>query len=142
MVLHLTGIVMWVGGLLAATLVMAQAARETPGATGSDGERQAAREAYRRISQRLLRALAHPGLILTIAGGLGLIFQAPRDVLQSIWLQAKLALVVGLVCVDWMITRQVRQMENAVPARGAALRMHALTATIFVIVLILVLVQP
>ncbi len=151
LVAHLAGMVMWVGGLLAATMAMAQAAREAGSKRETSPSREAelasrmppaAHAAYTRMTQRLLRALAHPGLILALAAGIALLFQMPQPVLHSAWLQAKLGLAAVLIALDWFITRLAGRMDAAPPSRGAAMRLHALVASVFLAILILVLVQP
>ncbi len=158
LVAHLIGIVMWIGGLLAATMAIAQDAREAasfpvPGRAAADAsgqaalenyqnQREAAHAAYARLAQRLVRALAHPGLVLAVASGLGLLFQLSSMELHAAWLQIKLALAVAMIFLDWLITRQARQMEKTPPSRRLAMRLHMLVATVFVASRLLVLGQP
>ncbi len=157
LVAHLTGIVMWVGGLLAATMSIAQDAREAasfpvparaadssaqPDLQDYQNQRQAAHAAYTRLAQRLMRALAHPGLALAVASGVGLLLQLPSLELRMAWLQIKLGLAVAMIFLDWMITRQARRMEKSTPSRKLAMRLHMLVATVFIVILMLVLVQP
>ncbi len=86
-VLHLTGIVLWLGGLLSAGLVR--------------GPEQPGQPSTRR---RLMTWLALPGLVLTLLGGLGLMAVAHAGSLTG-WFHAKLSVVAVLVVLHVLIAR-------------------------------------
>ncbi len=133
LVFHIIGIVMWIGGLLAVTQIMAQSAAATE---------PAAREAYASMARRALNALAHAGLVLTVGSGVILLFLIPPAMRMAAWLHIKLTLVVLLIGLDIWLARMVNRMPAKMPARGRAGMMHGLFASLFFVILILVLLQP
>lgn len=86
-VLHLTGAVLWMGGLLAAGLVR--------------GPEQPGQPSTRR---RLMSQLALPGFVLSLLAGLGLIMAAHPGTLTG-WFHVKLTLVAGLLALHILAAR-------------------------------------
>jgi putative membrane protein len=87
-VLHVTGIVLWAGGLLAASFVLAQHTQET----NAD-----ARAAFAKLEKKFLRAFADPGAALAILAGIALLWTNSSYYLNARWMQGKLALVLLLI---------------------------------------------
>ena len=85
--LHVLGIVLWIGGLLAATGVLAQSA-------AADA---AIRAAVAQPARKLMRLLADPGAALAIVAGGWLLSADAMGYFAQPWFQTKLVVVVGLI---------------------------------------------
>lgn len=134
LVAHIAGIVFWVGGLLAASQVLAGRERETS---------PEARVALARLAGRLLKALAHPGAAITVLAGIVILGIKPED-FQRGWLHAKLGLVVILIAADLLLTVSVRALVGRgieIPARRVRLT-HGVIALLFLAIVILAVVKP
>jgi uncharacterized membrane protein len=84
-VLHLLGVVLWLGGLAAAGLVRGA---EAPGQPST--------------RKRLLQGLAWPGFVLTLLGGIGLWARATE---LGGWFHVKLTLAVVLLGLTFAMAR-------------------------------------
>ncbi len=104
LVVHIVGIVMWVGGLMIVTLIFAQHTQETsPEASAS----------LTRLEGKLFKSMAGPGALLTLISGVGLIATNRQD-LHAPWLHLKLSLVLILI-----ILHGVCRTALCVPEEGA-----------------------
>lgn len=165
LVFHITGIVFWIGGLLMAAQIMSAAARDErePEAAGAGAAQAAAgggvaaaavavpasRMIHQRTAMRLLRTMAHPGALLTLASGTILLMlagHADPAIYQSAWLNIKLILVAVVLWLDWRLWVRVKTMDQrrAFPARGRkdASMLHGLISAAFFVILILVFLRP
>jgi len=135
LVLHLPGMVLWVGGLLMVTLVLAAHIRER----GAD-----ARAALARIEGKIFRGVIHPGAALSVLSGVLLILTNAAFYLRAPWLHTKFFLVLILVVLDLRIYFRARSFRTGKiqMSRGEALGSHVAVAAIFLGILLLVLVQP
>lgn len=134
LVAHIAGIVFWVGGLLAASQVLAGRERETSPET---------RATLASMAGRLLKALAHPGAAITVLAGIVILGVKPQD-LQQGWLHAKLGLVVILIAADLLLTVSVRGLVGRgieIPARRVRLTYGAI-ALLFLTIVILAVFKP
>ncbi|HXJ96769.1 MAG TPA: CopD family protein [Terriglobia bacterium] len=122
LVAHIAGIVLWVGGLLAACHLLSGRERET--AIEVQGS-------LARRARELLKALAHPGAAITVAASIALLLSKPTD-LQQVWLHIKLTLVVILIAADLLLTVGVHGLVS----RGTAISAGRLRLTRGVIVLL------
>jgi putative membrane protein len=142
LVFHITGVVMWIGGLFMALAVASTAvaaASSQPGATAGDaGE---ARGLRARLAQRGMRRLAHPGAALAILSGALLMVLAPGAAMAG-WLHAKLLLVALLVVADLVLTVRVRRMPGHEPPAGQIGMFHGIVGLLFFLILVLALVKP
>lgn len=91
--LHILGIILWAGGLLAATAVLAQ------GAAAESGARAAVAQAAR----KLMRLLADPGAALAIVAGLWILSQDAPSYFAQRWFQTKLVVVIGVVALHGVV---------------------------------------
>lgn len=91
--LHILGIILWTGGLLAATAVLAQ------GAAAESGARSAVAQAAR----RLMRMLADPGAALAIVAGLWILSLDASGYFAQRWFQTKLVVVIGVVALHGIV---------------------------------------
>jgi uncharacterized membrane protein len=94
LVIHIFGLVLWISGLMTATIVLSQLAQEAT----AEG-----RVALARVQRVLLRALADPGAVITLAAGLAIAATNSPYYFHAHWLQIKLAFVVILIILHVMI---------------------------------------
>ena len=88
LVVHVLGLVFWVGGLLVTSMALTRHTQETSAE---------AKEALGRLERIYLRGLADPGALLTILAGLGLISTNSSYYLHAPWLHIKLTFVLFLI---------------------------------------------
>lgn len=91
--LHILGIILWTGGLLAATAVLVQ---------GASAE-SAARSAVAQAARKLMRMLADPGAALAIVAGLWILSQDASGYFAQRWFQTKLVVVIGVVALHGIV---------------------------------------
>jgi putative membrane protein len=99
-VLHVTGAVLWLGGLAAAAFVLAQHTQ----ASAAD-----ARAALAALEKKFLRALADPGAGVAILAGIALVWTNSSYYLNARWMQGKLALVLLLIGLHGVIGVRAKQ---------------------------------
>lgn len=135
LVLHLLGMVLWVGSLLVVTLVLAAHCQEA----GAE-----ARQVLLRVETRLFQGVAHPGAALMVLTGLLLVLTDPSSYLRAPWLHAKLLLVAFLVVFDLRIYFRAKawQAGKIQMQRRECITLHAAVALAFLGILILVLTKP
>jgi len=129
LVLHILGVVLWVGGLLMASgTLMAQAEENSA----------EARQVLARLGRRWLRAMADPGALLAILAGIALITTNSHYYLHARWLELKMVFVLGLIGMHGMIgVRAKRFAEGRIQlTRNEARLMFALVIAIFISILI------
>jgi putative membrane protein len=134
LVAHIAGIVLWVGGLLAACQVLSARDREP----SID-----VRMSIAQLARKLLRALTHPGAAITVAAGIALLLVKPADLRQA-WLHIKLTLVVILIAIDLLLTVGV----SGLVSRGTSISAARLKLTrgaialLFLAIILLAVVKP
>ncbi len=134
LVVHAIGFVFWIGGLLAATMVMAAHTRET----SLDG-----RQALARLEKRLLNGFAAPGALLTILAGITMLWVQP-DYLHEAWLHAKLLLVLIILILHVLtVTRAAAFGAGRIELqRRECMMLHGAISFMFLGIVILVVVKP
>ena len=134
LVFHVVGLVFWMAGLLVVTQVMAAHAQERSVEVG---------RALRRLEMKLLKGMAHPGALITIAAGTVLIVMQPGYLRQA-WLHAKLSLVVILIGMNLFLHVRARALsEEQSEARPGQFRMlHGVISALFLCIVILVMIKP
>ncbi len=129
---HVLGLTLWLGGLLAGTLVMVRHERAgTPEAQWALGT----------MEVRLLNGLATPGAALTVATGIILVALDSHYYLHAVWLYAKLALVLmlgGLHVVAYSRCRALRDEVVDLP-RPKSLPLFYAVVLVFVVILLFAL---
>src|SRR5690242_19686298 len=90
LVLHIVGFVLWTGGLLTATQVMASRTQQKSAEASS---------ALSRLELKLFNGVAHPGAAVTVIAGIIALVLQPNQLHQG-WMHAKLSLVVFLIALD------------------------------------------
>jgi len=132
LVFHILGLVFWLGGLLIATSILARHTQETS---------VDARQALGRIEIRLLKAMANPGAVVTVITGILLIATNRSYYLRASWLHAKLALVVVLIGLHWVVISKTKSIVagRIELQRRDCMTLHGVIALIFIGILVLVL---
>ncbi|MBI4459974.1 MAG: CopD family protein [Acidobacteria bacterium] len=135
LVFHLLAMVLWVGGLLAATLIL------------TTHSRPKGAEAHRALSEseaKILKGMAHPGAALAVITGVLLILQNPGYYLSAGWLHTKLLAVLLLIALDLRIHFRAKAFRaGKIQMRtGECIALHSGSALLFLAILILVLVKP
>lgn len=99
LVLHLVGVILWIGGGLAAAM-MAVAASSREGASRSDGLTDA---------RRALLQVSSPGLVLAFVGGLAIV--VPHwDAFRAMgWVHAKITIGVVAAGLSGALTARIRR---------------------------------
>ena len=126
-VFHLTGVVLWVSGLLATALVMVQHTKEG---------QAPAREALARLERKFLRRIADPGAGLTILAGITMLAHNSYF-LHAQWLYLKLFFVGLLIVLHGLISVRAKRL-SAGDSRMTT-REASLLAAAVVVVLLLIL---
>ena len=134
LIVHVIGLVFWVGSLLVATHTLA---------VHTETESREAREALSRLETKLLRGLAHPGAAIMVITGVILLVLVPSFLHQH-WLQIKLLLVLILVALDLRVTFRARAFQEGKiqMTRGECMALHGGIALVFTLILILVFIKP
>ena len=125
---HLLGVVLWMGGLLVVSRLLAE---------------PAAGERLEPVERRLFGSFIHGGAALVIASGILLILDQP-SVLRQGWLHAKLLVVLGLVAADAQLYRRMLALQTSPGSltRTGFLRLHGWIAAGMVAVLALAVLRP
>jgi putative membrane protein len=134
LVFHLTGLVFWIGSLLAVTHVLAM----------HSGEKSPeARAALGRLESKLLKGLAHPGAALMVISGVLLLAEDPYC-LRATWLHLKIPLVLVMVALDLRVYFRAKafQAGQIEMTRGECMALHGIIAVVFMAILVLVLIKP
>jgi len=134
LVVHLIGLVFWLGSLLVVTRVLAMHTQETSAE---------ARAALARVEKKLLNGLAHPGLALIVISGIVLLFLQSYAI-RELWMQVKLFLVLTLIGLHVKVYRRTEAFHagRAELRRAQCVGYHGAIAGLFLAILILVLIKP
>jgi uncharacterized integral membrane protein (TIGR00701 family) len=133
-ILHLFGVILWMGGLLAVTTLL----RIASGQSESDKGRGYA------LARRLLSAGANPGALVAIVLGVALLIAEPKFLYRG-WFHAKFFLVLALLFIHGRLYLRARVLESD-PSHPAATKqfaaLHGAVSVILLAILFLVLVRP
>lgn len=134
LVVHLVGLVFWVGSLLAVTHVLAVHTGETS---------EDARAALARLESKLLKGLAHPGAALMTISGIALLVLLPYA-LHAKWMYLKIILILVLIALDLRVTFRAKAFHagKIELQRGECMMLHGLIAAVILAIIVLVLVKP
>ena len=119
--LHLLGTIFWIGGM-GGRLVLLGSVR-----SGTD---EAARSQLYEAQRRIHLCLEVPAFLLALLAGLFLV-HAARVTFHQAWFSVKMLLLLGVILVDLLASRQFKAVkisgrEGRVAALGAALAVFAL----------------
>ena len=134
LVIHLVGLVFWVGGLLTATHVLAVHTEESS---------KEARAALGRLETKLLKGLAHPGAAIMMISGIVLLVLLPYA-LREKWMYLKIVFILILIALDLRVTFRAKafQAGQVELQRGECMMLHGLIAAVILAIIVLVLVKP
>ena len=134
MALHVLGLILWVGGMFAAGRVLIDHARGGSGAPAILAD----------LERTFLFRVGHPGMLLVLATGIGMLALNPAYYLSEYWMHAKLAFTALAVAASIVLTSSARRLHEDPGAVGTralnlwrGLLMAAVTA-----VLVLVFLKP
>lgn len=133
LVVHIFGIVLWIGGLLTTTVLLSQHARETS---------PEARAALTRLEKKAMRAMADPGALLAILAGITLIFTNPSYYVQATWLHFKLTLVVVMIILHAFIGIEMKGQQKGTRAMTPGKAWFLFGGVLLVFLLILIATLP
>jgi uncharacterized membrane protein len=108
--LHLVGIIFWVGGL-AARLVLLNSAQS--------GANESARSQFRQLQQGIHFLMEIPGSVITLLAG-GFLIHAAQVNFHLPWFRIKIVLVLGLIVVELLASRQIKAFNVSGRAGQAA----------------------
>jgi putative membrane protein len=135
--LHLIGIVVWFAGLfyLVRLFVYHAEAREQPEPAQTILKKQ-----YELMEKRLYNIITTPGMAVTVAMALGLIYTEP-GILKSGWLHIKLSFVALLLIYHFYCGRIMRQLaKGECQSTGQQFRALNEAPTILLVVIVLLAV--
>ena len=126
---HITGLVLWVSGLLVTSMALTRHTQEAAAE---------ARQALARLERIYLRGLADPGALLTIVAGVGLITTNSHYYLHAPWLHIKLTFVFLLIVLHGIVAMRTKAFATGrVALQRSEARMLVL-ATLFLFLSILI----
>ena len=126
---HITGLVLWVSGLLVTSMALT---RHTQEASAE------ARQALARLERIYLRGLADPGALLTILAGVGLIMTNSHYYLHAPWLHIKLTLVLLLIGLHGIVAIRTKAFATGRIALQRSEARLLVLATLFLFLSILI----
>jgi putative membrane protein len=130
---HVFGLVLWIGGLLIATVVLSQHSHETS---------SEARRILARLGRICLRGLADPGAFLTLLAGIILVATNRAYYLHARWMHIKLIFVAVLIGIHGIVAMRSKSL---VSGRASFQHSHAnilIAAILLVFLLILISTLP
>lgn len=130
---HITGLVLWVSGLLVTSMALTRHTQE---------DSAEARQALARLERIYLRGLADPGALLTILAGVGLIMTNSHYYLHAPWLHIKLTFVFLLIVLHGIVAMRTKAFATGriVMQRNEARMLVLATLFLFVSILVATLV--
>jgi protoporphyrinogen IX oxidase len=133
LVVHVFGVVLWVGSLLVVSSLMALVPEEVG----------TAKERVIGLARRLVTVSSNTGAAVAIVFGILAILSEP-GVLRQGWLHAKLFLVLLMVLVQARLYYRIRALENSpgTASRGEFSMIHGLVSLLLIGILVLVFVKP
>ncbi|HVC00209.1 MAG TPA: CopD family protein [Candidatus Dormibacteraeota bacterium] len=133
LVVHIFGIVLWIGGLLMTTILLSRHARETS---------PEVRSALTRLEKKSMRAMADPGALLTILAGITLILSNPSYYMHATWLHIKLTLVLAMIVLHGFIGIEMKSLQKGVRAMTSGKAWLLFGAVLLVFLCILIATLP
>ncbi len=125
--LHLVGIIFWIGGL-GARLILLNSVR-------SDANEDVRSQLYQ-VQRGIHLMMETPGLVVALMAGLFLI-HATKVTFHQSWFMAKIALVLGVIVVGLLASRQLKAF-NASGRVGQALGLFAVLVVFTLLILVAV----
>ncbi|MDD5558830.1 CopD family protein [Candidatus Methylomirabilis sp.] len=129
-IFHLVGIIFWIGGM-AARLILLNSARSGAG--------ESVRSQFRQLQQGLHRMMEIPGSVMTLLAG-GFLIHAAQVNFHLAWFRAKIALVIGLIVIELLASRQIKTF-NVTGRAGQAMGLFAGLVVFTLLILIAVVTK-
>jgi protoporphyrinogen IX oxidase len=133
LVVHIFGIVLWIGGLVMTTVLLAQHARETS---------PQALAALTRLEKKSMRAMADPGALLAILAGILLIHSNPSYYMRAPWLHIKLTIVIILIVLHAVIGIRMKSLQKGTRPMTSGNAWLLFGAVLLVFICILIATLP
>ena len=132
--LHVVAVISWMAGMLYLPRLFVYHSETSKGSLTS--------ETFKIMERRLLKGIINPAMIAVFATGLGLAFLMGSW--RSPWLQAKVALVLGLAALHGYFARCVRTFAADANLRSPRFFriLNEVPAALMVVVVVLVVVKP
>ncbi|MCB9548000.1 MAG: CopD family protein [Myxococcales bacterium] len=131
---HFLGIILWAGGLLALSRLLASHAAR---ATGPE-----ATERLLAVEKAVYRRLASPGAGLVFLTGIAMLHQQPH-LLKQPYMHAKFSLIAVLLVVDHLCMRGYKRVQRGVGAPIGRFRLlHGVALACVVGVVLLIQLRP
>ena len=135
--LHLIGVVLWMGGLLAFSRILGYHTKELP----------SARPRFTFIEGRLNWLVAVPGALLTIVFGVWLAYQHGAAWFRvASWMHYKLTLVLVVAVIHVVLTVKHAQIRRAAPSapmsRALYAALHGTIGLLLIAIVLLATNQP
>ena len=128
--LHLVGIIFWIGGM-AARLILLNSAKS--------GASESVRSQFRQLQQGIHRMMEIPGSVMTLLAG-GFLIHAAQVNFHLPWFRAKIALVIGLIVVELLASRQIKAF-NVTGRAGQTMGLFAGLVVFTLLILIAVVTK-
>jgi uncharacterized membrane protein len=97
-ILHLMGIIFWIGGMAARLLLISSA---------KSGTSENVRSQLHQIQRGIHFMMEIPGSVITILAG-GFLINAAQVNFHLPWFRAKISLVIGLIVIEFLASRQIK----------------------------------
>ncbi|MEZ4468529.1 MAG: CopD family protein [bacterium] len=131
---HFLGIILWAGGLLALSRLLASHAAKPTGPEAT--------ERLLAVEKAVYRRLASPGAGLVFLTGIAMLHQNPH-LLKQPYMHAKFALIAGLLVMDHLCMRGYKRVARGVGAPLGRFRlMHALSFACVLGIVMLIQLRP
>lgn len=131
---HFIGLILWAGGLLALTRLLASHAAKPTGPEAT--ERLVA------VEKAVYRFVAAPGAFLVFLTGIAMLYQNPH-LLKQPYMHAKFTLIAVLLVLDHMSMRGFKKLAKGVGSPGKKWQVvHAVLAAVLVGVVLLIELRP
>lgn len=129
LVVHIFGLVLWMTGLLMASVVLMRYSQETS---------EEARRILARMGRISLRGFADPGALLTLAAGIVLVSTNRNYYLHAGWLHIKLVFVVVLIGLHVLVAirNKVQSSGRGGISNGQAKMFLVVVIVVFLLILI------
>lgn len=106
--LHIIGFVAWFAGIFYIVRLFVYH-REAWDLGADDRKGSILRAQYQIMEERLYKIIQTPAMILTLIGGIGMLFMAPAW-LQSPWMHLKLSLILVLIIYHFSCGKQIKKL--------------------------------
>ena len=133
--LHIISIIAWMAGLLYLPRLYVYHADTTIGSVRA--------ETFKVMERRLLKAIMNPAMIASFLFGIWMLVLVP-ELLLEVWMQVKVACVLGMAGCHGVFSRMRRQLENDEPPRpGRVYRIWNEVPTVLMIIIVaMAVVKP